>query len=120
MDLFDPTQIGLAAALRATAVRQSAISNNIANVNTPGYQRKDVDFAGRLDALMRAGDTKALDSFTPTANPDVSAPVRYDGSTVDADRENAEQAKNGLMYEALVGVMRGRIDILQAAMGTGN
>ena len=45
MELFDTTQIGLERALSGSALRQQAIAQNIANVNTPGYRRQDVDFA---------------------------------------------------------------------------
>jgi flagellar basal-body rod protein FlgB len=42
--LFDLTQIALERALEGSAARQQALANNIANANTPGYQRVDVDF----------------------------------------------------------------------------
>jgi flagellar basal-body rod protein FlgB len=43
--------------------------------------------------------------------------MQADGNSVDIDVEQANIAKNGLEYEALVTVARGRIDILKAAMG---
>jgi flagellar basal body rod protein FlgB len=48
---------------------------------------------------------------------DAVAPVRADGSTVDVEREAAEQASNGLTYQALATVMRARIDIIESAVG---
>jgi len=44
--------------------------------------------------------------------------MRQDGNGIDVDVESAKMAQNGLEYQALVQVARGRIDILQSAMGT--
>jgi flagellar basal-body rod protein FlgB len=118
MDLFDNTQLGLAAAIRGSAARQQAIAQNIANVNTPGYRRVEVPFEASLRAAMGSGDRQAVDGFRPVTQADASAPVRVDGSSVDIDTEAAAQAANGLQYESLVAVMRSRIDILESAMGT--
>jgi flagellar basal-body rod protein FlgB len=119
MALFDTTQLGLEAAIRASAVRQQAIAQTLANANTPGYRRVDVDFAGALGAAMQKQDGKALDGFVPAMKVDDAAPVRVDGSSVDIDRENAESAKNGILYESLVAVARTRQDIIRSAIGVG-
>jgi flagellar basal-body rod protein FlgB len=117
MALYDTTQLGLEAAMRASAARQQAIAQNIANVNTPGYRRRDVDFGQTLSALMNEGDGKALQQFTPTAAVDNSAPVRTDGNSVDIDHESAAESSNGIYYESLVAVAQARIDIIQSALG---
>lgn len=117
MQLFDTTQLGLEAAMTGAAARQQAIANNLANANTPGYRRQDVSFGDALSTAMQRGDRQALETFTPETTTDASAPVRVDGNSVDIDVENAEQAKNGILYESLVSVSRARIDILESAMG---
>ncbi len=48
---------------------------------------------------------------------DATAAVRYDGSNVDVDKENAAMAENGLEQEALVSVAKARVDILKTALG---
>jgi flagellar basal-body rod protein FlgB len=119
MDLFDATQTGLAAALRGASARQTAISQNLANANTPGYRRQDVDFGAQLQSAMDSGmSRKQLDAWQPTMKTDNAAPVRADGSSVDVDTESAAQASNGMTYEALTSVMRARIDILESAIGS--
>ncbi|MCW3016502.1 MAG: flgB [Solirubrobacterales bacterium] len=117
MDLFDSTTLGLAAAMRATAMRQTAIAQNLANANTPGYQRVSVDFEDTLRAVIANGDSTRIDSFTPTMTTDSAAPIRADGSSVDVESEAAAQAANGLTYQALAQVMRARIDIVESAIG---
>jgi flagellar basal-body rod protein FlgB len=117
MEIFDTTQLALAAAMTGAAQRQNAIADNIANVDTPGYQRKDVDFHAALRGAMAAGGA-ALDgmTFSPAVDP-TAAPVRADGNTVDIDRESAAEASNGLEYEALSQVLKARDDIIQTAIG---
>lgn len=117
MDLFDSTTLGLAAALRATGARQTATAQNLANVNTPGYRRVKVDFEEQLQATMAGGDRKALEAFSPALTVDASAPMRADGSSVNVETEAANQAANGLTYQAIATVMRARIDIVESAIG---
>jgi flagellar basal-body rod protein FlgB len=116
MSLYDFTQIGLESAIRGASARQSAIASNVANANTPGYQRQDVDFHSALQSAMTAGST-AVENASFAATTDGSAPMQADGNSVDIDVEQASLAKNGLEYEALVSVARARIEILKAAMG---
>ena len=117
MELFDATQLALSAAMRGASMRQTAIADNIANVDTPGYRRKDVDFHSALQGAMASGDTQSLESMSFEAKEDPSAPLRADGNSVDIDREAAKQAANGLEYESLAQVLNARVDILQIAMG---
>lgn len=121
MDLFDSTQHLLEGALRGAAARQSALATNLANVNTPGYQRVDVDFHSVLQRAFAGGDKEDVEAvatevaFEPEA--DAAATMRLDGATVDLDVEAAELAQNGLEYQALVSAAQARIGILQSAIG---
>lgn len=114
MSLFDSTQLALESALRGASIRQTLLTDNLANVNTPGYQRKDLDFHAQLRAAREAGDVSAV-RFRPTTDP--ARVVRADGSGLDADQEAAALAKNALEYQAIVQVMNARIGILQTAIG---
>jgi flagellar basal-body rod protein FlgB len=115
MDIFDPTQLGLEAAIRGAGMRQTALAQNIANANVPGYRRKDVDFHSALAQAM--SDGQSADGIQFSVQEDPSAPMRADGNSVDMDAESAKLAENGLEYESLVATARARIDILEAAMG---
>ena len=114
VEIYDTTQSALEKAILGASARQQAITQNLANVDTPGYQRVDVDFHKTLRDAMASGDLKGA-TFSPQR--DASATVRADGSTVDADVEAAAQARNGLEYETLVQVSKARVDIIEAAMG---
>src|SRR3954467_5849084 len=100
MDLFDTTQTGLERALSGSSLRQQAIAQNIANVNTPGYQRQDVDFQSALQQAWDGGKP-SVSGLPPAEATDATAIERVDGSSVDIDQESAAQATNGLQYEAV-------------------
>ena len=116
LDLFDTTQIGLERALSGSSLRQQAIAQNIANVNTPGYRRKDVDFQSALQQAWDDGEDK-VEHVSATTITDTSTVMRADRSSVDIDSEAAEQAKNGLTYEAVSQVMKARTAIIKSAIG---
>ena len=117
MTLFDVTQVALESAIRGAAARQTALASNVANANTPGYRRQDVDFHGALKAAMGAGDKAAVETVGFSSTTDGSAPMQADGNSVDIDVENATLAQNGLEYEALVSVAAARNQIIKAAIG---
>ena len=120
--LIDTTQLALEQAMAGASQRQTALANNLANAETPGYQRVDVDFHGALQAALGGNDAAAQRSslsslsFSPAADTSVGA-VRADGSTVDVDAESAKLAANALEYQAAVQVAHSRIDILRTAIG---
>ena len=120
--LFDTTQLALERAIEGAGKRHEALAANLANANTPGYRRVDVDFHGTLAAAISRGEEsrEALDSlsFAPAADASAGA-VRADGGTVDVDVESAKLAANALEHQAAVQVAHARIGILKAAMGVG-
>lgn len=96
----------------AANTRNEVISNNIANVDTPGYKRKDVSFENYLEMAL-IGDNSLDDrvddinmhlsdfgGFTYTDSSTLS--YRLDGNNVDVDTENATLAQNQIRYNALV------------------
>jgi len=99
----------------ASWLRNEAISNNIANVDTPGYKREDVTFQSELqkamtfsgfettDAKVHSLATTSSSSLQPRTYKDYSGySYRLDGNNVDIDTEQTMLAKNQLMYEGLL------------------
>ena len=116
MTLFDNTQLGLERAITGASMRQEVLANNLANAETPGFQRSDVDFHTTLAQAMKTGDAASIENTSFSAQQD-NQTLRADGNGVDIDVESANMAKNGLEYEALVSVAKARIGILRSAMG---
>ena len=116
--LYDTTQIALERTIQGASTRNEALAANLANANTPGYQRVDVDFHSTLAQAMGTGKPDAAlkrASFSPEI--DSSGAVRADGSTVDVDSESAKLAANGLEHQTAVTIAATRIAILRSAMG---
>ena len=97
-------------------MRHEVLANNLANAETPGFQRSDVDFHTTLAQAIQTGDSNTIEnaSFQPQQE---NRALRADGSGVDVDTESANLAKNSLEYDALISVARARIGILKSAMG---
>lgn len=118
--IFDTTQLALHDAIAGTAARQQALAANLANANTPGYRRVDVDFHSKLAAALGegAGSGQALESmsFAPTTDGSVGA-TRADGGSLDVDAESAKIAANALEQQMLVQVAHTRTAIMRSAMG---
>lgn len=119
MGLFDTTQLGLEQALAGATLRQRAIANNIANANTAGYKRTDVDFHSALAQALDAPDAAdRLKNISFSTQTDSASSTRADGNNVDIDTEMANLSQNSLEYQSLVTVARARLTMLQIAMGT--
>lgn len=116
MSLLDTTQASLEAAMRGSMLRQTLLTNNLANVDTPGYQREDVDFQSQLQQALASGQSPDQMSFQTVTQPQVT---RADGNGIDAEQESADLAENGLLYQTLTQVAAQRESILLSAMGMG-
>lgn len=95
-------------AANASWTKNEIIANNIANVDTPDFKRKDLDFESMLAASLTQKSTNNLDqkvknlqgkALTPGIYTDYAElSYRYDGNNVDIDTENAYLADNQLKY----------------------
>ena len=115
MALFDLTTHLLEQAMAGASSRQAAISANLANANTPGYIRQDVDFQGMLEGALAQGSDVTDLSFQPSEDRSAGA-VRADGNTVDLDTEMAAMTENSLLYQSIVAVQRARFRELETVV----
>ena len=96
----------------ASWIRNEAISNNIANVDTPGYKRQDVNFEEQLRKAMKNSRYTSIDERVANVDLERLNPITYrdhstlsyrlDGNNVDIDTENAYLASNQIKYNALI------------------
>jgi flagellar basal-body rod protein FlgB len=105
-------------ALRRASQRQQALTANLANVNTPGYRRRDVDFRVELEdasAKMRAAPGASLRRVHPRhIEPNVEVSIPRKGSPVGLEEQgevNLETevtalAETQLQYEAVAFMAR--------------
>jgi flagellar basal-body rod protein FlgB len=118
MSILDPTQITLMRAISGATLRNTVLSNNIANADTPGFQPSDVDFHATLaNALEDEPEGVAGVTFAPEEL--ATGAQRADGNGVDSEAEAAKLAENGLELNALTQVANSRVQIMKTAMGLG-
>lgn len=116
----------LTKAADASWKRETVISNNIANVNTPGYKRKDLNFQGVLtEELGRCKheslDSKVSDVDLSRLDPQIyvdsaNYSYRMDGNNVDIDTENVELASEQIRYEGLTDCINSEFERMKAAI----
>ncbi len=106
--------------------RNEAISNNIANVDTPGYKRQDVAFESVLQQALGNNRYESMDD--KVANVDLSRlrgrayldyanySYRLDGNNVDIENENVMLAENQLKYQGLISSINQEFTNLQTVM----
>ena len=116
MSLLDTTQQALESAMSGSALRNTLLTNNLANVDTPGYQPEDVNFQSTLQSAIQSGSPIAQVTFQPFTSQQAVGP---DGNGVSPEQTQAALAQNGLLYETLTQVAAQREHILQSAMGIG-
>jgi flagellar basal-body rod protein FlgB len=114
MALVDSTQQLLEAAMRGSWQRETALTNNIANADTPGYQPQEVNFESALQGALNGGESPTETQFATITEPDEAGP---NGTSVSVDQESAKLAENGLDYQALTQVLGARNSIIRSAMG---
>jgi flagellar basal-body rod protein FlgB len=102
--------------MSGSALRNTLLTNNLANVDTPGYQPEDVNFQSTLQSAISAGRPVDQVSFQPYT---VQQAVGPDGNGVSPEQQQAALSQNGLLYETLTRVAAQREHILQDAMGIG-
>ncbi len=110
----------------ASWLRNEAIANNIANVDTPGYKRQDVSFETELQKALGHFQFTSLDEKvaavkTGRLNPQpftdyAGYSYRLDGNNVDIDQENIYLAENQLKYQGLMAGIKSEFTNLQNAM----
>lgn len=98
-------------AMDASWLRNEAISNNIANADTPGYKRQDVNFETQLAKALRHSRYKTMDAKVADVKMNRLKPIAYtdyagfsyriDGNNVDPDTEGVYLAKNQVVYQGL-------------------
>ena len=114
----------------AANLRNELLTNNIANVSTPNYKRKDLDFESVLQAEL--GGEKDLNTAVKNANKSLetldaqvytdnaSLSYRLDGNNVDINTEEARLAENQIKYQALVDLMNQEFARYNTVLSSGN
>ena len=126
-NVFDYTNI-LDKAADASWMRENVITNNIANIDTPGYKRQDVDFESVLQKALGKTKYSSLDNQVRELNQDLwiltttsytdaaNYSYRLDRNNVDENTENAELASESLRYQLLTTAITNNFSRMQTVL----
>lgn len=110
----------------ASALRNELIANNIANQDTPGFKRQDVDFEKQLSQALKNQRYTSIDSKVKNLNlshlkgrvytdyGDFS--YRMDENNVDPEQEQVKLAANQLKYQGLMAALNNEFSNLKSVM----
>jgi len=112
--VFDSVTINaLTSALDGLALRQRAISDNIANINTPDYHAKRVRFEEALARSVGAGDGRVAATVGTSLEP-----TRLNGNNVNLDTETLSSIDTMLRYQFATQAVNGSFSSMRTAMRT--
>ena len=112
--------------LRFTAARHRLIAENVVNVDTPDYRQKDLSLE-KFQALLRsrvgqrdeAGSGAEAPSFDDVTT-EVETPTRgilfHDGNNRSMEQLMADQAKNAMMHNLAVELLRKQFQAMEMAL----
>lgn len=109
--------------LQLTTARQRLVSTNMANVDTPGYHARDINFQQELN---RAGQISTTDGgvtaaqLSPVVQEQQGLLERPDGNNVDMDREALLMAETQLQYQMGVQLIKDEFHQILSAINGGN
>jgi flagellar basal-body rod protein FlgB len=108
----DVTMKTVAYALQGLEARAEVRADNVANLNTPGFRAKQVDFESTLRAALSRDETPGAPSVS--ASPSLPNP---NGSTVDLETEFVGMMQDNLRRDGLINSFNARTNNLRTVIG---
>jgi flagellar basal-body rod protein FlgB len=116
--MIDPTSPRYEQYLDLLAQRQKLSAANIANLDTPGYRTKDIDFQFEFMSAMDA-DPAAKGAAPARVIEPTNLTVKNDGNNVSLDREARLLAENALRFNFVSNLLKGEMRMLKKAIDEG-
>jgi flagellar basal-body rod protein FlgB len=114
-----PNYLAAKKTLDAVVLRQEAIANNIANLETPGYKRVDLapSFETELEQACSSGDAQQINSLNPKLAVDTTAVASSrDGNTVHLQSELMKMNENAVTHSLETQLVGGMLQRMQMAI----
>ena len=109
----DLTSSSLRVSVAGLAARQNAIANNIANIETPGFQARKVEFEDALHGAISRGESPA------GVQPEVQGslePTRLNGSNVNLDEETLSHIDTTMRYQLTLRALDSKYSLIREAI----
>jgi flagellar basal-body rod protein FlgB len=103
--------------------KQVASAGNLANVDTPGYKTKDVNFTETLKHKLAAGNSTFPRAGAPNGGvvleEAAGLPVRRDGNNVQLDRELIDLSRAAADFSAAQTALAAKFRLIRYAINEG-
>lgn len=110
--------------------RQNLVASNLANIDTPGYRERRIEFENQLQEALRTNGKGQMtrtaqghlpttfdpDSFEGTLDKDMNGQIVQGKDSVDLDKEMSVMAKNTLLYNAMATVLKKNFEGLKTTI----
>ena len=110
--IFDIIEAGM----RGEGLRQKAIANNVANLQTPGYRRVDVKFKELLAKAMDSDGKIDLSEIEAQIYQPKTTAVKSNGNDVSLEVEIGDMVKNTLRHKAYIRILQKKYQQIDLAI----
>ena len=93
------------------SARQKLAASNIANVDTPGYKTRDIDFQFEYMSLVHGAAPNVVEAH--------GLVTKNDGNNVSMDREARLLAENALRFNLASSLMKAQLKMVSSAIQEG-
>ena len=111
----DVTTTALHAALSGLAERSRVTSDNIANINTPGFLAGRTDFESALKNSLSSGQSPTISGGSVARSLE---PTNTNGNNVNLDHETIIATETGLRYQLALNALDGKYSVLRTSLQT--
>src|ERR1700712_5528024 len=112
--MFDPVSAHLEHYLNLLSTRQKLVASNIANLDTPGYKTKGINFHFEFMSKMDAAERS-----DPTIFEAGGQIVKNDGNDVTLDREMRLLSETAIRFSVATNLLKGHMQQLRTAIQEG-
>jgi flagellar basal-body rod protein FlgB len=109
--MLDPLSNRVAQYMDLLSARQKLVASNIANIDTPGYKTKDIDFQFEFMSLAQGE--------SPNVNEVQGLTVKNDGNNVSIDRESRLLSENAMRFNLAANLIQKQVSLVRSAIQEG-
>jgi len=109
--MLDPISGSLERYMDLLSARQKLVASNIANIDTPGYSTKDIDFEFEFQSQMQGGPPRVMEP--------AGLQINNDGNNVNLDRESRLLAENALRFNVAENLLKTELRMTRMAIEEG-
>lgn len=109
--MLDPISNRIEHYMDLLSARQKLVASNIANIDTPGYKARDIDFQFEFMSLTKGA--------SPNVSEVQGLAVKNDGNNVSLDREARLLSENALRFNLAANLMHSQLTMVRSAIQEG-